>query len=71
MEEMVAGLDPRLGRLLLATRAGAVVGWLLLTGNGDPVTAHWGRVTRVQTSPSARGTGVARALLAELQPIGA
>jgi hypothetical protein len=34
------------------------VGWLLLTGSADPVTAHWGRVTRLQTSPSARGTGV-------------
>lgn len=28
--------------------------------------AHWGRVTRVQTALCARGTGVARALLAEV-----
>jgi predicted GNAT family N-acyltransferase len=27
------------------------------------VIAHWGRVTRLQTSVEARGTGVARALM--------
>jgi GNAT superfamily N-acetyltransferase len=66
VEQIVAGLDERLNRLLVATREGDVVGWLVLTGNADPVTAHWGRVTRLQTSPSARGSGVARALLDEL-----
>jgi GNAT superfamily N-acetyltransferase len=66
VEQMVARLDPRLSRLLVATGGGDLVGWLLVTGNADPVTAHWGRVTRLQTAPSARGTGVARALLTEL-----
>jgi GNAT superfamily N-acetyltransferase len=66
VDEIVAELDPRLGRLLIATRDGDLAGWLLLSGNADPVTAHWGRVTRLQTAPSARGTGVARALLTEL-----
>jgi GNAT superfamily N-acetyltransferase len=66
VEQMVAALHPRLGRLLVATSGGALTGWLLLTGNADPVTAHWGRVTRLQTSPAARGTGVGRELLTEL-----
>jgi GNAT superfamily N-acetyltransferase len=39
---------------------------LLLTGNANPVTAHWGRLAHVQTAPAARGTGVARALMTEL-----
>jgi predicted GNAT superfamily acetyltransferase len=30
------------------------------------VIAHWGRVTRLQTSVEARGTGVARALMTGL-----
>jgi GNAT superfamily N-acetyltransferase len=64
--DIAAGLDPRLGRLLIAARDGDLAGWLLLSGNADPVTAHWGRVTRLQTAPSARGTGVARALMTEL-----
>ncbi|MDT0275810.1 GNAT family N-acetyltransferase [Blastococcus goldschmidtiae] len=67
VEQVVARLDARLGRLLVATRGDEVLGWLVLTGNADPVTAHWARVTHVQTRPSERGTGVARALLTELQ----
>jgi GNAT superfamily N-acetyltransferase len=66
VNSIVAGLHPRLGRLLVAVRDGHLAGWLLLTGNADPVIAHWGRVTRLQTALSARGTGVARALMTEL-----
>ena len=66
LEEIVAGLDPQLSRLLLATLGDAPAGWLLLTGNANPVTAHWGRVSRLQTAVEARGTGVARALMTEL-----
>ena len=67
VEQVVARLDVRLSRLLVATRGHQVLGWLVLTGNADPVTAHWGRVTHVQTRPTVRGTGVGRALLTELQ----
>jgi GNAT superfamily N-acetyltransferase len=66
VDEIADGLDPRLSRLLIAMRGDALAGWLLLTGNDDPVVAHWARVGRLQTAPPARGTGVARALLAEL-----
>ncbi len=66
VDEIVAGLNPRLSRLLVAIRDGGVAGWLLLTGNADPLVAHWGRVTRLQTALPARGSGVARALMTEL-----
>jgi predicted GNAT family N-acyltransferase len=66
LHEIVAGLHPRLSRLLVAERGNALAGWLLLTGNANPVTAHWGRVTRLQTSVEARGTGVGRELMTEL-----
>ena len=66
VDDFVAELDPRLNRLLVAARGEALAGWLLLTGNASPVTAHWARVTRLQTSVEARGTGVARALMTEL-----
>jgi GNAT superfamily N-acetyltransferase len=66
LDEIVAGLDPRLSRLLVAGHDGALAGWLVLTGNANPVVAHWGRVARLQTSVEARGTGVARALMTEL-----
>jgi hypothetical protein len=35
--EFVAELDPRLNRLLVATRGEVLGGWLLLTGNANPV----------------------------------
>jgi GNAT superfamily N-acetyltransferase len=66
VNDIVAGLDPGVSRLLVARRDGDLAGWLLLTGNADPVVAHWGRVTRLQTAVSARGTGVGRALMTEL-----
>jgi GNAT superfamily N-acetyltransferase len=66
VDEIADGLDPRLGRLLIATRADTLAGWLQLTGNADPVVAHWARMTRLQTALPARGTGVARALMTEL-----
>jgi GNAT superfamily N-acetyltransferase len=65
VDELIDGLD-RFSRLLVALRGEAVAGWLVLTGNANPVTAHWGRVTRVQTAVPARGTGVARALMTEV-----
>jgi len=66
VDSLADGLDPRLRRLLVATRGEVVAGWLLLTTNEDRVTAHWGRVTRVQTAVADRGTGVARRLMTEL-----
>ncbi|MGY1884792.1 GNAT family N-acetyltransferase [Blastococcus sp. SYSU DS0753] len=66
VDRLVAGLDPQLQRLLVATRGEDVAGWLVLTGNADPVTAHWARVTHVQTALPARGMGVGGALMAEV-----
>jgi GNAT superfamily N-acetyltransferase len=66
VDEIIAGLDPRLSRLLVAIGDGDLKGWLLLTGNAEPVTAHWGRVTRLQTAVAVRGAGVGRALMTEL-----
>ena len=66
VDGILAGLHPRLGRLLVAMRNDDLAGWLLLTGNADPVIAHWGRVTRLQTAVPERGTGVGHRLVEEL-----
>jgi GNAT superfamily N-acetyltransferase len=66
VDAFLATLDPRLCRVLVAETGGELAGWLLLTASADPVTAHWGRVTRVQTALPFRGTGVARALMTEV-----
>jgi GNAT superfamily N-acetyltransferase len=66
VDRLVAGLDPGLRRVLVAEHEGGVAGWLVLTGNADPVAAHWGRVTHVQTALPPRGRGVGGALMTEV-----
>ncbi|MGY1834012.1 GNAT family N-acetyltransferase [Blastococcus sp. SYSU DS0510] len=66
VDRLVAGLDPRLCRVLVAEHEGEVAGWLVLTGNADPVAAHWARVTHVQTALPSRGRGVGGALMTEV-----
>ena len=66
VDEIVSGLRPDLSRLLTVHRGEVLAGWLRLSLNTNPVTAHWGRVTSLQTSVDSRGTGVARAMMSEL-----
>lgn len=65
LEAMVESLDPQLNRLLLASIDGEVTGWLLLSGNPSPLTAHWARVLRVQTALEHRRAGIGRMLMDE------
>ena len=62
---MVASLSNHV-RLLVATTGSSVAGWLLLSLNDSPLTAHWATVTRVQTDLPFRGEGVARTLLGDV-----
>jgi predicted GNAT family N-acyltransferase len=55
-----------LSRLLLATAEESLAGWLLLVGNTSELTAHWGRVLRVQTAIAHRGTGIGRSMMTEV-----
>lgn len=64
--ELVNSLDPMGTQLLVAHEGGSLLGWLLLTLNTNPVVSHSARVTRVQTSLTARATGVGRALMEEV-----
>nr|WP_243850306.1 GNAT family N-acetyltransferase [Modestobacter marinus] len=66
VEDTVATLGTGLGRLLVVRQDGRLAGWLLLTSNAGPVLGHWGRVTRVMTALSARGSGAGRVLMTEV-----
>jgi GNAT superfamily N-acetyltransferase len=66
VDSLVASLRAPLTRLLVATAADRLAGWLLLAGNTSAVAAHWARVQRVQSAPAFRGTGVGRGLMTEL-----
>lgn len=65
LEAVVESLDPQINRLLLVSVGSEVAGWLLLSGNSSPLTAHWARVLRVQTALAHRGTGIGRMLMEE------
>jgi GNAT superfamily N-acetyltransferase len=66
VDAMVDSLDPLLSRLLIATVDESLAGWLLLVGNTSKLTAHWGRVMRVQTAIPHRRTGIGRILMTEV-----
>lgn len=67
VDALVESLGPLASRLLLAQVDKALAGWLLLVCTSNRLTAHWGRVLRVQTALGYRGRGVGRALMNEVR----
>ncbi len=61
-DELIARLSPD-RRLLVATAGGVLAGWVHLQRDPDPLIAHWGSVTRLQTLPALRGQGIGAALM--------
>jgi len=62
---LVGSLDPGATRLLVAEDGPALMGWLALERNRSPLTSHWARILRVQTSLAYRDRGVGRELMYE------
>jgi GNAT superfamily N-acetyltransferase len=62
---MIGSLDPQHRRLLVASTYDTLSGWLLLRASNNPLTQHWGEISRVQTSLRHRGTGIGRLLMEE------
>ena len=67
--ELIAGLDPRRSRLLLALADGALAGWLNIQRELSPLMAHWGTVNRLQTHPAFRGQGIGSTLMTQARRI--
>lgn len=53
----------------LVHRVYRVAGWLHLAREPDPLVAHWGAISRLQTHPAFRGRGVGSALMAHAQQV--
>jgi len=66
LDALLADLAPRRCGLLTAHVGGELAGWLALHRPTRRIAAHWGGVTRVQTAPASRGTGVGAALMTEV-----
>ncbi len=69
VDELVNGLDPRRGRLLVALVEGALAGWLIVRRDLHPLVAHCGVVNHVQTHPRFRGRGVGAALMDRVRDV--
>ena len=61
-DELIAGLSPD-RRLLVAVAGGVLAGWVHLRRDPNPLIAHWGWVSRLQTLPAFRGQGIGAALV--------
>lgn len=70
-ELLARSLKPATRMLLVVQHEGRLGGWLFLERNEDPLTMHWARVLRVQTSLTARGLGIGRAMMAEVENVAA
>jgi GNAT superfamily N-acetyltransferase len=66
---LIAGLSPDSSRLIFARAGDALAGWVYLWRRRDPVIAHWGTVSHLQTLPALRGQGVGRALMMSARQI--
>lgn len=66
IDAMVDSLGQDVNRILLAVVNAELAGWLYLAGNSSELTAHWARVSRVQTALEYRNCGVGRALMNEV-----
>jgi GNAT superfamily N-acetyltransferase len=69
VNRLAAELDPARARVVLARDDGALVGWVLLRRDRNPLIAHWGTVNHLQTRSDSRGRGVGSALMDRLRGI--
>jgi GNAT superfamily N-acetyltransferase len=60
---LIGRLSPGECRLLTARLDGALVGWVVLKRDPNPLVAHWGTVNHLQVHPGWQGLGTGSALL--------
>ncbi|MEU2736082.1 GNAT family N-acetyltransferase [Streptomyces sp. NPDC007095] len=68
-DQLIAGLDPSHGRLLIALVDGALAGWLIVRRDPHPLVAHCGVVNHLQTHPYFRRRGIGIALMTRVREI--
>lgn len=66
---LIAGLSPDSSMLIVARADGALAGWVCLRRHRDPLIAHWGTISHLQTLPAFRGQGVGSALMISARQI--
>ena len=67
-DELIADLSPS-SRLLVAVAGDVLAGWVHLQRHPNPVIAHWGSISHLQTLPAFRGQGIGGALMAHARHV--
>lgn len=67
-DELIASLSPD-RRLLVAVAGGALSGWVHLQRHSNPVIAHWGLISHLQTLPTVQGQGIGGALMTHARQV--
>jgi len=68
-DAIISTLNPLTSRLLVATREGFLIGWVLLHRAPNPLVSHWGSISHLQTRLSHRNRGVGSTLMCRLRQI--
>jgi GNAT superfamily N-acetyltransferase len=63
-DKLIAGLTPDYSRLLIARTGDSLAGWVHIQRNPNPIVAHWGTISHLQSLPSLRSQGIGSALMA-------
>ena len=56
-------------RLLVAVAGGVLAGWVHLQRRPNPLIAHWGSISHLQTLPAFRGQGIGGALMTHARQV--
>ena len=67
-DELIVSLSPN-RRLLIAVAGDVLAGWVHVHSDQNPVVAHWGWITRLQTLPAFRGQGIGAALMTQARQV--
>ncbi len=67
--ELIAGLTPECSRILIARTGGALSGWVHIQRSQNPLIAHWGTISHLQSLPSSRRQGIGSALMMRARQI--
>jgi GNAT superfamily N-acetyltransferase len=68
-DDLIAGLDPHLRRLLVAVRNDRLAGWVSIRREANPLITHWGTISRLQADPAFRGQGIGSALMSKARQV--
>jgi len=68
-DDLIAGLSPARSRLIVARAGDALAGWVHLHRHREPLIAHWGTISHLQTLPALRGRGAGSALMMSARQI--